>query len=370
VGMNQAAALAICAVFIAGLCVLVGQVALPQFSLPSAVSTADGAGTGQQRVVVSGDALFRYPSAVERQVRTGDQGQRVVAVSALPEPEEERRIVFLPPLVCREPEPPEYAGAFSEESAALVEPSGPAVSGAGLLAAVVPANQTLTEAQQPHACAAPGPEVQASGQNASPAVPSEVPGRYRVRKGDNLALVARQVWNSDDPALVRRLIEANPRLRRRPNLLYVGETLVIPALSANGPAATSGTAVSNLPARPTQADGAGKQPTSRAGSKNAGSGVAGGSARPARGSGQIAVQKSSKPGLSGVRPRRGVQQKSAERWYTIRANESLADIAGRELGDPRRWRQIAELNGLRDPDRVNAGRRIRLPAEGEVAPQG
>jgi nucleoid-associated protein YgaU len=41
--------------------------------------------------------------------------------------------------------------------------------------------------------------------------------------------------------------------------------------------------------------------------------------------------------------------------------EDLASIAARELGDASRWVEIAELNGLRDPQAVTPGQVLRLP---------
>lgn len=41
--------------------------------------------------------------------------------------------------------------------------------------------------------------------------------------------------------------------------------------------------------------------------------------------------------------------------------DDLMSIAARELGDARRWREIAELNGIRDPRAVAVNQVIRLP---------
>jgi LysM domain-containing protein len=41
--------------------------------------------------------------------------------------------------------------------------------------------------------------------------------------------------------------------------------------------------------------------------------------------------------------------------------EDLVSIAARELGDPNRWREIADLNGLRDPRAIVVGQVLRLP---------
>lgn len=50
------------------------------------------------------------------------------------------------------------------------------------------------------------------------------------------------------------------------------------------------------------------------------------------------------------------------RTYTVRAGDSLSTIAARELGDWRRWTDIATLNGLADPDVIVPGQVLRLPA--------
>jgi nucleoid-associated protein YgaU len=41
--------------------------------------------------------------------------------------------------------------------------------------------------------------------------------------------------------------------------------------------------------------------------------------------------------------------------------DDLMSVAARELGDARRWREIADLNGIRDPRAVTVGQVLRLP---------
>lgn len=50
------------------------------------------------------------------------------------------------------------------------------------------------------------------------------------------------------------------------------------------------------------------------------------------------------------------------RTVTVRPGDTLGKIAARELGAAKRWREIATLNGIRDPDNVRAGRVLKLPA--------
>ncbi|MCC6623279.1 MAG: LysM peptidoglycan-binding domain-containing protein [Deltaproteobacteria bacterium] len=47
--------------------------------------------------------------------------------------------------------------------------------------------------------------------------------------------------------------------------------------------------------------------------------------------------------------------------YTVRAGDTLIDIAQRLLGDEARWHELAELNGIRDARELAVGRVLRLP---------
>ncbi|MGW5789238.1 LysM peptidoglycan-binding domain-containing protein [Saccharopolyspora sp. NPDC003752] len=66
------------------------------------------------------------------------------------------------------------------------------------------------------------------------------------------------------------------------------------------------------------------------------------------------------------------------RWITVHPDDTLTTIAERELGDPDRWREIADLNThhtqadgrvLRDPDILFPGWRLALPPTTDHAPQ-
>ena len=47
--------------------------------------------------------------------------------------------------------------------------------------------------------------------------------------------------------------------------------------------------------------------------------------------------------------------------YTVRVGETLGEIASRELGSFRKWREIASLNGIDDPANIMPGRTLRMP---------
>ncbi len=54
--------------------------------------------------------------------------------------------------------------------------------------------------------------------------------------------------------------------------------------------------------------------------------------------------------------------RSTKGLYVVKENESLSTIAQRELGSIRFVKQIMELNGIRDPNRIAAGATIKLPS--------
>nr|WP_244164652.1 LysM domain-containing protein [Streptomyces silaceus] len=49
------------------------------------------------------------------------------------------------------------------------------------------------------------------------------------------------------------------------------------------------------------------------------------------------------------------------RTYTVRKGDTLSSIAAAQLGDDARWREIARLNGLQDPDAIRVGQKLKLP---------
>jgi len=57
--------------------------------------------------------------------------------------------------------------------------------------------------------------------------------------------------------------------------------------------------------------------------------------------------------------------------YTVRQGDSLSKIAKQQLGSARRWKEIAELNNLRDPYKLRLGQKLFLPDDGAaLVPSG
>lgn len=56
--------------------------------------------------------------------------------------------------------------------------------------------------------------------------------------------------------------------------------------------------------------------------------------------------------------------------YVVAANDTLSKIARDRLGDIRRWREIALINGLKPPYTIQPGQKLNLPAEAAVHKPG
>ncbi len=67
-------------------------------------------------------------------------------------------------------------------------------------------------------------------------------------------------------------------------------------------------------------------------------------------------------------PKPAVDPTPTVRDYTIQPNDILGEIAMRELGTSRRWREILELNPKLDPKRLRPGTVIKLPAMRRLKP--
>jgi nucleoid-associated protein YgaU len=53
---------------------------------------------------------------------------------------------------------------------------------------------------------------------------------------------------------------------------------------------------------------------------------------------------------------------ASEGEYVVEKGDTLAEIAESRLGDAKQWRQIAQLNDIDDPKRLEVGTRLRIPS--------
>ena len=56
------------------------------------------------------------------------------------------------------------------------------------------------------------------------------------------------------------------------------------------------------------------------------------------------------------------------RTYTVRSGDTLSAIAQRELGSANRWPEIARLNNISNPERIEVGQVLQLPGSAPVGP--
>lgn len=66
-------------------------------------------------------------------------------------------------------------------------------------------------------------------------------------------------------------------------------------------------------------------------------------------------------GRKGAAARKKKAKKAGQRSATVRHGESLQEFAKRTMGDRSKWKEIAKLNHIRDPKRIHAGQKLKLP---------
>jgi nucleoid-associated protein YgaU len=152
-----------------------------------------------------------------------------------------------------------------------------------------------------------------------------VPKTYVVREGDNLAVIAKKFYGPQEGnriANITRIFQANRKLLKSPDEIYVGQKLTIPPLSVSKADKSKETNVFSNTGF-TQVESIGKRHLSTESQK--------------------------------------VKQAG---WYVVREGDSLWRIAAQQLGDGSRYIQIAKLNAdiLEDEDYLTVGMRLKVPA--------
>lgn len=65
-----------------------------------------------------------------------------------------------------------------------------------------------------------------------------------------------------------------------------------------------------------------------------------------------------------VRPAQAARDRNGNaktRTYTVKKGDTLQRIAVQQLGSAGRWREIADLNKIRDPKKIKVGQKLKLP---------
>lgn len=206
---------------------------------------------------------------------------------------------------------------------------------------------------------------------APPSRPTGTTGTYKAQRNDNLYKIARRHWGRATLQDVRLIMDANPAVKKRDGKVLLGEVLVIPDRNAALADASEPAAGSKRPALPRE----------KTGSAGGGALVRGDSKSKRAGSNDAALEapRASKSAAAGRNAKRRVgadvagsaeasraakvrERAAASRSYRVRAGDSLAKIAERELKDSSRWREIYELNRLSNADHLLAGSTLKLPA--------
>jgi len=66
-----------------------------------------------------------------------------------------------------------------------------------------------------------------------------------------------------------------------------------------------------------------------------------------------------------TKPKLVTLKETVIRTYIVKEGETLGEIASRELGSFRAWRDIATLNSIDDPSLISPGRTLRLPVKAD-----
>jgi nucleoid-associated protein YgaU len=151
------------------------------------------------------------------------------------------------------------------------------------------------------------------------------PKFYVVSEGDSLASIAKKLYGPEEGNRrinVDRIFEANRRLLKSPDEIYVGQKLIIPPPS-------------NLTQDGSKIDGVFSSTMFEK------------------------VESIGKKLLSAD----GVGTKN-EKWYTVREDDNLWKIAAAQLGNGSRYTEIAKLNAdiIDDENNITVGMRLKIPA--------
>jgi nucleoid-associated protein YgaU len=154
-------------------------------------------------------------------------------------------------------------------------------------------------------------------------VPKPQPARariYTVQDGDSLASIAKHFYGEElgnKKINVDRIFNANRKILKSADQIYVGQRLIVPPLPEISPDNPENV----LPAENFEA-----------------------------------VES-----IGARHEQKATKTEDKTRYYTVREGDSLWKIASEQLGDGNRYPEIAKLNKLEDEDFLVVGARLKLP---------
>ncbi len=178
---------------------------------------------------------------------------------------------------------------------------------------------------QPGLTAAAPPAAEENRTIAKKADETSLPRKYTISEGDSLAAIAKKFYGAEDGGKkvnVALIFQANRKVLKLPDEIYVGQELIIPPL-------------------PRPASGKNKSASVFSGSEF------------------TEVESIGKKHLPA-----NSEQTKQYKWHTVQQGENLWQIATAELGNGNRYGEIVKLNAdvLESQDSLEVGMRLKMPA--------
>jgi nucleoid-associated protein YgaU len=148
---------------------------------------------------------------------------------------------------------------------------------------------------------------------------------YTIKTGDSFAKIAKATYGNAKPSTIKAIEAANPGVDA--SKLKVGHKLTLPS-DIGGKSATSVPAVTDVPTM-----------------------------NITPGNVDLGTNSSITPPSATTKP-----AKAHPTSYTVKRGDTLRKIAKATLGAESKWKLLAKVNGIDDPDSIYAGEKLKIPA--------